>query len=73
MAIFWVAIEQLPLRKKKTDDDGDEKPQLPELLLEPVAVVAKDEQAAGLKVTLDKSEMLRDKDPDRLRISVSPF
>ena len=67
MAIYWVAVEELPTKKER-----DEENLLPKLLLPPVAVVARDDKDAALKVAMNHP-VLKDAKPDRIQVTVRPF
>jgi hypothetical protein len=63
MTLFEVAIIQHPKKKK-----GKAK-----LMLEPVAILAIDEQAAAINTILDNADYLADIDRDYMEVLVRPF
>jgi len=65
--IYLVAVIEQPTKKEK-----DENSAMPKLILEPTAVIAKDDKDAALKVAM-KNEKLRGLDQDRLEVIVRPF
>lgn len=66
MAIYWVAVEEVPT--KKDAEEG----KVTKLILQPTAVSARNEQEAAIKVALD-NETLKGIDRDRMQVSVRPF
>ena len=67
MAIFWVAVEELPT-KKEQEETGS----LPKLVVPPVAVTARDDKDAAIKVAMG-NDLLKGVNKDRLQVSVRPF
>ena len=65
--IFWVAVEEMPTKKEQ-----EEQGMLPKLLLAPVAVEARDDKDAALKVALNNSS-LKDVNMDKIQVVVRPF
>ncbi len=65
--LYLVAVTYQPKKEK------DEEEKLEELVIQPKAVVARDEKGAALKVAVDNSEMLKKYEHDRLRVYVRPF
>mgnify|MGYP001566304383 CR=1 FL=1 len=68
MAIYWVAVEELPTKK-----EADEANALPKLILPPVAVEARDDKDAALKVAMAHPDMIKSANQDRLQVLVRPF
>ena len=68
--IYWVAIEELPSKKEQEESTA-----MPKLVLAPVAVSARDDKDAALKVALDpkNADMLKDVDKNKMSVSVRPF
>lgn len=70
--LFQVAILELPKRNTgKTEDEGYKA--LPKIVLEPVTVVARNEQDAALKVAMSQSSKLTGVDQERVEVVVRPF
>ena len=67
MAIYWVAVEELPTKKEQ-----DEQNLLPKLLLAPTAIEARDDKDAALKIAMDHP-LLLEANRDRLQVLVRPF
>lgn len=67
MAIYWVAVEELPTKK-----DQEESGSLPKLIIPPTAVEARDDKDAALKVAMN-NPALKDSNQDRLQVLVRPF
>jgi len=65
--LYWVAATFKPKTKK------DEEALPDDIIVQPVVVVAKDEQSAAMKVTIKESEVLKKFDNDRVSIYVRPF
>ena len=65
--IYWVAVEEIPT-KKETEEQG----LLPRLVLAPVAVEARDDKDAALKVALS-NDSLKGLDANRINVVVRPF
>ena len=65
--IFMVAGMVMP-RKKEVEEDGA----LPKLVMEPKAIIARDDKDAAIKAVMDCPE-LKDVDRDRLEVVVRPF
>lgn len=68
--IYWVAIEELPSKKEQEENSA-----LPKLVLSPVAVSARDDKDAALKVALnpDNAKLLEGVDRNRISVVVRPF
>lgn len=67
MAIYWVAIEEVPTKKEIEEQNA-----LPKLVLPPTAVEARDDKDAAIKVALD-NPALKDISRDKMLVSVRPF
>lgn len=65
--IYLVAVLEIPT-KKESEESGT----LPKLVLEPTAVVARDDKDAALKVAMGNTK-LQGLDKDRLEVVVRPF
>ena len=65
--LYWVAATF----KKKVKKDEEAVPE--EVIIQPQIVVAKDEQSAAMKVTLNNTVELRAVDMDRVSVFVRPF
>ncbi len=65
--IFLVAAMVMP-RKKEVEEDGA----LPQLVMEPKAIIARDDKDVAIKAVMDCQE-LKDVDRDRLEVVVRPF
>lgn len=65
--IYWVAIEEIPTKKEM-----DEQNALPKLVLQPVAVEARDDKDAAVKVAIGNKE-IEGIDRNRLQVVVLPF
>ena len=65
--IFWVAVEELPTKKAAEEENA-----LPKLIIQPVAVEARDDKDAALKVAMD-NEVLKGANRDRLQVVGRPF
>ena len=65
--IFLVAVIKQPTKKAKDEENA-----LPKLILEPTAVIARDDKDAALKIAM-KSEKLKGLDQDKLEVIVRPF
>lgn len=68
--LFWIAAVNIPKKKKKDEGDQAGKEQL---ILKPEIVVAKDEKSAAMKVTIEKADVLKKYDYDRIQLFVRPF
>lgn len=66
MPLFEVAILERPTKKQGEEGQGER------LVLKPTAVVASDQQAAGIIVALDP-EINIDVDRNRMEVIVRPF
>ena len=68
--IYWVAIEEVPTKK-----ESEEQSSLPKLILAPMAVEARDDKDAALKVALDPEvgKKLEGVDRNRITVIVRPF
>lgn len=65
--IFLVAVIEQPTKKQKEEENA-----MPKLVLEPTAVIAKDDKDAALKVAM-RSEALKGLDQNKLEVVVRPF
>jgi hypothetical protein len=65
--IYWVAATFKPMKKK------DEEEPIEELIINPEVIMAKNEQSAAMKITMDKAEVLKKYDHDRVTLYVRPF
>ena len=65
--IYWVAVEEVPTKKEQEEQGA-----LPKLLLAPVAVEARDDKDAALKVALN-NPVLKDANMDKIQVVVRPF
>ena len=68
MSLFWAAATFKPKKKSKEDEEKAE-----ELVLEPKIIVASNEQAATMKVTVQEAAKLSKFDLDRINIFIRPF
>ena len=68
--IYWVAIEEVPSKKEQDENNA-----MPKLVLPPVAVSARDDKDAAIKVALDPANatILKDVDKNRMSVVVRPF
>lgn len=67
MAIYWVAIEEVPTKKEIEEENA-----LPKLIVPPVAVEARDDKDAAIKVAMD-NPALKGVNRDKLLVVVRPF
>lgn len=65
--IYWVAIQELPTSKQVKEESA-----LPKLVLAPVAVEARDDKDAAIKVALDNPS-LKSVNKERMQVVVRPF
>jgi len=65
--IYWVAIELMPTKKEVEETNA-----LPKLIVPPVAVEARDDKDAAIKVAMN-NEALKGVDQDKLTVLVRPF
>jgi hypothetical protein len=65
--LYWVAAVLEPTKKQKEDESA-----LEELILQPRIVVAKNDNAAAIKVVMEATE-LKGKDLNRISVVVRPF
>jgi len=65
--IYWVAVEELPTKKEQDEENA-----LSKLILEPTAIIARDEQDAALRVALDNPK-ITNINKDKLKVVVRPF
>ena len=65
--IYWVAIEELPTKKETEEQNA-----LPRLVHGPVAIEARDDKDAAIKVAIGNKE-LEGIDKNRLQVVVRPF
>lgn len=68
--IYWIAAVEKP-KKIKVKEGEEETNGKEKLLLNPTAIIAKNEQSAAFQVA--RMEELKDADPDRVEILVRPF
>ena len=68
MSLFLAAATFKPKKKNK-----DEEQKAEELVLEPKIIVASNEQAAAMKVTVSEASKLGKYDLDRINIFIRPF
>ncbi len=66
--IYWVAVEEIPTKKER-----EETAALPKLIFEPIAVEARDEKDAAIRVALQNPDKFKGVDKYRLQVVVSPF
>lgn len=67
MPLFQVAIIRKPTQNEREDGKGDE------LVLEPQAVVAKDQQTASSLVAAAKPDLFAKGNTDQLEVLCRPF
>ena len=67
MPLFEVALIKHPTKKER--EDGG----LETLVMEPTAVLARDQQSAGVQAVLKKSAEIDDADMSRVEVLVRPF
>lgn len=65
--LYWVAVEEFPSKKEQ-----EEQNLLPKLILAPIAVEARDDKDAALKVAMG-NDALKGANKDRLQALVRPF
>ena len=68
MALFEVAIMQVPTKKEIEEGTGEEA-----LVFGPAFVTAKDGQAAAIKAVLNNPQKTADINQDRMQVLVRPF
>ena len=69
--LYQVAVIELPKKCKKEDEDTYS--QIPKIVLEPVTVIARNDQDAALKVALGQADKLKGVDQNRVELIVRPF
>jgi hypothetical protein len=70
--LFQVAVLELP-KRTKTEKEEDTYSRAPVVKLEPVCVVAKNEQDAAIKVAMSNADKFKGVDQDRMEVVVRPF
>ena len=65
--IYWVAVELMPSKKEVEEESA-----LPKLIVPPVAVEARDDKDAAIKVAMN-SDALKGVDQDKITVHVRPF
>jgi hypothetical protein len=68
--LFQVAVLEMP-KRGKTDEETSSR--APIVKLEPVTVVAKNEQDAAIKVAMSNASKFAGIDQDRMEVVVRPF
>ncbi len=66
--LYWVAATFKPRKKSKEEEEKAE-----QLILPPEIVVAKDDKTAAMKTTVEKADVFKKYELDRVNIFVRPF
>jgi hypothetical protein len=70
--LYQVAVLELP-KRTKSEKEEDSFSKAPIVKLEPICVVAKNEQDAAIKVAMSNADKFKGIDQDRMEVVVRPF